>query len=43
MLELRKNVGEGFNSRWTKEVFRISEIVLTIPITYKIIDLNGEI
>ena len=27
---------------WTGEVFRISKIVLTIPITYKIINLNGE-
>ena len=32
----------GFTPRWTEEVFRISKIVLTIPITYKIIDLNGE-
>ena len=26
---------KGFNPRWTVEVFRISKIVLTIPITYK--------
>ena len=32
----------GFTPRKTEEVFRISKIVLTIPITYKIIDLNGE-
>ena len=32
----------GFTPRWTEEVIRISEIVLTIPITYKIINLNGE-
>ena len=34
--------GKGFTPRWTEVVFRISKIVLTIPITYKIIDLNGE-
>ena len=33
---------KSFTPRWTEEVFRISKIVLTIPITYKIIDLNGE-
>ena len=32
---------KGFTPRWTEEVFRISKIVLTIPITYKITDLNG--
>ena len=37
-----KSFEKCFTSRWTKEVFRISKIVLTIPITYKIIDLNGE-
>ena len=38
-----KNLFEkGFTPRWTEEVFRFSKIVLTIPITYKIFDLNGE-
>ena len=32
----------GFTPHRTQEVFRISKIVLIIPITYKIIDLNGE-
>ena len=27
---------------WTEEVFKISKIQLTIPVTYKIIDCNGE-
>ena len=31
-----------FTPRWTEEVFRFSKIVLTVPITYKIINLNGE-
>ena len=38
----KKLFENGFTHRWTEEVFRISKIVLTIPITYKIIDLNGE-
>ena len=39
----KKNLYEkGLTPRWTEEVFIISKIVLTIPITYKIIDLNGE-
>ena len=33
---------KGFTPRWTEEGFRISEIILTIPITYTIIELNGE-
>ena len=33
---------KDFTPRWTEQVFRISKIVLTIPITYKIIDLNAE-
>ena len=33
---------KGFTPRWTEEVFRISKIVLTTPISHKIIDLNGE-
>ena len=33
---------KGCTPRWTEVVFTISKIALTIPITYKIIDLNGE-
>ena len=33
---------KGFTPRWTEEVFRINKVVLTIPITHKVIDLNGE-
>ena len=33
---------KGFAPRWTEMLFRISKIVLTITITYKIIDLNEE-
>ena len=28
--------------RWTKEIFVISDVKMTDPITYKITDLNGE-
>ena len=39
----KKNVFEkGYTQRWTEEVFRIYNIQLTIPVTYKINDYNGE-
>ena len=39
----KKNVfDKGYNQRWTEEVFNISKIQLTIPVTYKITDYNGE-
>ena len=38
-----KNVFDtGCTQRWTEEVFTISKIQLTIPVTYKITDYNGE-
>ena len=33
---------KGFTPRWTEEVCTINSIILTIPTTYKITDLNGE-
>ena len=33
---------KGYTQRWTEEVFKISKIKLTIPVTYKITDYNGE-
>ena len=33
---------KGFTPRWTEKVFTINKIILTIPTTYKITDLNGE-
>ena len=33
---------KGYTHRWTEEVFKISKIQLTIPVTYKITDYNGE-
>ena len=31
-----------YTQRWTEEVFKISKIQFTIPMTYKITDYNGE-
>ena len=33
---------KGYTQRWTEEVFKISKIQLTIPVTFKITDYNGE-
>ena len=33
---------KGYTQRWTEEVLQISKIQLTIPVTYKITDYNGE-
>jgi len=33
---------EGFTPNWTEEVFAVSKIQRTSPVTYKITDLNGE-
>ena len=39
----KKNVfDKGYTQRWTEEVFKISKIQLTIPVTYKITDYNWE-
>ena len=33
---------KGYTQRWTEELFKISKIQLTIPVTYKITDYNAE-
>ena len=39
----KKNLfDKGYTQRWTEAVFKISKIQLTIPVTYKITDYNGE-
>ena len=38
----RKTFDKGYTPNWTEEVFVMSEIRPTNPITYKIKDLNGE-
>ena len=37
-----KTLDKGYTQRWTEDVFKISKIQLTIPVTYKITDYNGE-
>ena len=38
----KKTFDRGYTQRRTEEVFKISKIQLTIPVTYKITDYNGE-
>ena len=38
----KKTFDNGYTQRWTEEVFKISRIQLTIPVTYEITDYNGE-
>ena len=38
----KKIFDKRYTERWTEEVFKISKILLTIPVTYKITDYNGE-
>ena len=33
---------KDYTQRWTEEVFKISKIQMTIPVTYTITDYNGE-
>ena len=33
---------KGYTQWWIEDVFKISKIQLTIPVTYKITDYNGE-
>ena len=37
----KKTFDKGYTQRWTEEVFKISKIQLTIPVTYKITAYNG--
>ena len=38
----KKTFDKGYTQRWMEEVFKISKIQLSIPVTYKITDYNGE-
>jgi hypothetical protein len=33
---------KGFVSKWTDEIFKIDEVIPTVPVTYRIKDLKGE-
>ena len=34
---------KGYTSNWTRELFKVNEVLSTQPLTYKIEDVNGEI
>ena len=38
----KKTFEKGYTTRWTEEIFMITKILNTKPVTYKITDLNGE-
>ena len=38
----RKVFDKGFTPNWTEEIFVIDEILNTNPVTYKLVDLQGE-
>ena len=42
IIQKKKTFDKGYTQRWTEEVFKISKIIITIPVTYKITDYNGE-
>ena len=42
IIKKKKTFDKGYTGKWTEEVFKISKIELTIPVTYKITDYNGE-
>ena len=41
--KLRDAFKKGYTRGWTVEIFRISDILDTKPITYKLVDQDGEI
>ena len=38
----KKHFEKSYESNWSKEIFVVSAIIFTVPITYKIKDLNDE-
>ena len=42
MKSFDKDYTQNYTQRWTEDVFKISKIQLTIQVTYKITDYNGE-
>ena len=38
----RKLFDKGFTPNWTEEIFVINEILYTKPVTYRLVDLQGE-
>ena len=33
---------KGYTKRWTNELFKIVHVISTVPLTYKLCDLEGE-
>ena len=42
IIKKKKIFDKGYTERWGEEVFKMYKIKLTIPVTYKITDYNGE-
>ena len=42
IIKKKKTFEKGYTTRWTEEIFTITKINRTSPVTYKIADLNGE-
>jgi len=38
----KRTFEKGYKPNWTKEIFVVDEVNKTIPITYKLKDLEGE-
>ena len=38
----KKTFEKGYTTRWTEKIFTIVEVKRTSPVTYRIVDLNGE-
>ena len=39
----RNSFSKGYISNWNRELFKVNEVLITQPPTYKIEDINGEI
>ena len=38
----KRNISKGYTSNWTRELFKVNEVLKTQPPTYRIEDINGE-
>ena len=42
IFKFKNKFEKGYKGYWTKEIFKIKEVKNTIPITYRLEDLDGE-
>ena len=42
IVKKKKTFEKGYTSNWTEEVFTITKVQSTVPVTYKIVDTQGE-